>query len=54
MKLNQFLKVDKPPSAFLKSIEKQYYQFQTIIENETYLKLNNIPEDEDLMQLLNI
>lgn len=48
MRLNHFLKVDKPPSILLRSLERQFQQFKEIIDNESYKNFNIESSAEDI------
>jgi intracellular multiplication protein IcmO len=52
MQLNQFLKVDKPPSKLLFILENQFNKFRDLLDSKSYDQLANLPEDEDIESIV--
>lgn len=48
MRLNQFLKVDKPPTRVLAELEQRLERFNKIIETKSYLVTNRLPENPEI------
>lgn len=48
MRLNQFLRVDKPPTRVLKELEKRFANFQQVIDNRSYTNPVTPVESEEI------